>query len=83
MEDHVADLQTQTGVKDHTAQGIIVELIKRGREIKARHKRPGYTASDDVMMQEQSKWLQTQPAKPFNVLLQMHGMFSDLYMQLG
>jgi hypothetical protein len=74
VEDHVSDLQTKSGVKDQTAQDIIIELIRRGRELKAHYKKSGDTATDDVMVQEQSKWLQTQPSKPFNVLLQMHGM---------
>lgn len=73
FEEHATTLQTQTGTKDRTAQHIITELIKRGRELKIRLKKPGQPIPDDKLMTEQAAWLKKQPAKPFNVLLQMHG----------
>lgn len=74
VEEHVTAKQTQTGTKDRTAQHIITELIQRGRAIKKQLKKPGEPIPDDKLMSEQAAWLKKQPAKPFNVLLQMHGM---------
>ncbi|KAG8740924.1 hypothetical protein FRC10_003539 [Ceratobasidium sp. 414] len=74
VESHVASLQTNSGVKDATAQKIIIQLIERGCELKKQLKQPGQQVEDHVMVQEQSKWLQSQPALPFNVLFQIHGL---------
>ncbi|KAG9079195.1 hypothetical protein FRC06_007889, partial [Ceratobasidium sp. 370] len=74
VEDHVTKLQTASGVKDPTAQNVIVELIRRGRELKKLLKEPGKRVEDDAVIRNQVEWLRTQPAKPFNVLFQIHGL---------
>ncbi|KAG9093225.1 hypothetical protein FRC07_011500, partial [Ceratobasidium sp. 392] len=40
VESHVLDLQTKSGVKDPTAQGIITQLIEQGPELKKQLKQP-------------------------------------------
>ncbi|KAG8730694.1 hypothetical protein FRC10_002414 [Ceratobasidium sp. 414] len=74
VEDHVTKLQTASGVKDPTAQSVIIELIRRGRELRKSLKEPGRRVEDDVTIRNQVEWLQTQPAEPFNVLFQIHGL---------
>lgn len=76
VEDRVTDLQAKSGIKDPTAQDIIIKLIEQGRELKRRLKKPGQEVEDNVMIREQSQWLRTQPAQPFNILFQIHGLLS-------
>ncbi|KAG9120930.1 hypothetical protein FRC07_003332 [Ceratobasidium sp. 392] len=73
VESHVLDLQTKSGVKDPTAQGIITQLIEKGRELKKQLKQPGQHVDDKAIMQAQSDWLRSQPSLPFNVLFQING----------
>ncbi|KAG8785697.1 hypothetical protein FRC12_017268 [Ceratobasidium sp. 428] len=67
VEVHVKEMQTETGVKDHTAQSLITELIKRGREIQMRIRKSGKLATDKLIMEEQLAWLETQPAPSYLV----------------
>ncbi|KAG8696511.1 hypothetical protein FRC09_008469 [Ceratobasidium sp. 395] len=71
---HVGTMQTNSGVKDPTAQSIITELIRRGKEIKDSQKQPRKRITDDAVMAQQAEWLKTQPAEPFNVLFQIYGL---------
>ncbi|KAG9084716.1 hypothetical protein FRC06_003924 [Ceratobasidium sp. 370] len=66
VEQHVTDMQTSTGIKDQTAQTVIMELIKRGRELKKQLKKPGQQVEDQAVIEQQTAWLQSQPAAPFN-----------------
>ncbi|KAG9089457.1 hypothetical protein FS749_001317 [Ceratobasidium sp. UAMH 11750] len=74
VEDHVTKLQTASGIKDPTAQSLIIELIRRGRELKKSLKEPGKRIEDELIIRNQVEWLQSQPAEPFNVLFQIHGL---------
>ncbi|KAG8696148.1 hypothetical protein FRC09_008704 [Ceratobasidium sp. 395] len=74
VESHVGSLQTGSGVKDPTAQSIIIQLVERGREVKTKLKQPRKQVNDEDVMREQLEWLKSQPALPFNVLFQMHGL---------
>ncbi|KAG8725307.1 hypothetical protein FRC09_002669 [Ceratobasidium sp. 395] len=74
VKSHVKQLHTETGVKDCTTQSLIMELIKRGREIQQRIRKSGKPATDELIMTEQLAWLKAQPAEPFNVLLKIHGL---------
>ena len=68
---------TDSGVKDPTAQDLIIKLIERGRELKKQLKKPNEEVDDSEMVRLQSKWLKTQPALPFNILFQIHGASSS------
>lgn len=74
VEDHVTDLQATSGIKDPTAQDIIIKLIERGRDLKKRLKKPGEKVEDHIMIEKQTQWLRSQPALPFNILFQIHGV---------
>ncbi|KAG8734658.1 hypothetical protein FRC11_003809, partial [Ceratobasidium sp. 423] len=74
IEDRVAEMFTESGVKDSTAQDLIIQLIERGRELRKQLKKPKEEVDDSILIQMQSEWLKTQPALPFNILFQIHGL---------
>ncbi|KAG9088267.1 hypothetical protein FS749_002316 [Ceratobasidium sp. UAMH 11750] len=74
VESRVLEMQSKTGVKDCTAQSIITELIKRGREIQTRLRKSGQPTTEDLIMTEQLVWLKKQSEESFNALLQIHSL---------
>ena len=71
--DRVAEMHTKSGIKDPTAQDLIVQLIERGRELRKQLKQPKPEENDAALMQLQSEWMKSQPALPFNILFQIQG----------
>ncbi|KAG8688734.1 hypothetical protein FRC11_004889 [Ceratobasidium sp. 423] len=67
-------MQTSSGIKDQTVQDIIIKLIEHGCKLKRQLKKPKEPVGDDVLIGKQSEWLKSQPAKPFNILFQIHGL---------
>ncbi|KAH7322029.1 hypothetical protein B0J17DRAFT_621410 [Rhizoctonia solani] len=74
VEARVSAMFTESGVRDPTAQGLIMQLIERGRDLRKQLKKPKEEVDDSVLISKQSEWMKTQPALPFNILFQIPGL---------
>ncbi|CAE6515143.1 unnamed protein product [Rhizoctonia solani] len=74
VEDRVTEMFTESGIKDPTAQDLIIQLIERGRNLRKQLKVPKEGVDDAALIKLQSEWLKSQPALPFNILFQIHGL---------